>query len=130
MNAEADINTKVSISTAVVNSVSSGASGAYGVYIPASNWGIQQWDPTSSVQAGDRVLDASSSTIFEMNSNVRGGFVGQSTNAGDLVLYGGQWWEATTANLGTDTPGVSGNWNQLLILSHLEELIKIVNSWT
>ena len=111
-SASADVNTTVSISSAVVSSIASGASGAYGVYVPAANWGIQQWDPTSPFQAGDRVIDSTNNAIFEMNSNVKGGFVGQATNAGDLVLYAGQWWEATTSNLGTDTPGISGNWNQ------------------
>ena len=85
-------------------------SAAYGVYVPASNWGIEQWDATSSFLAGDRVLDTSTSAIYEMNANVKGSFIGQATTTGDLVLHGGTWYRADSNNLGTDKPGISGLW--------------------
>ena len=82
-----------------------------GYFVPAKNWGLKQWDASSSWQAGDRVIDTVSQAIYEMDSNVKGTFIGQATQSGDLVLYGGQWYQATGTNSSTDTPGVSGSWS-------------------
>jgi flagellin-like hook-associated protein FlgL len=84
---------------------------AYGVYVPASNWGIQQWDATSSFQSGDRVLDSATQAIYEMNANVKGTFIGQATALNDLVLEGGIWYRADAANTGLQTPTSGlGSW--------------------
>jgi flagellin-like hook-associated protein FlgL len=96
----------------VVGAPAAPGSAAYGVYVPASNWGIEKWDATSSFQAGDRVLDTASERILEMNSNVKGAFIGQATAIGDLVLDNGIWYEATAANAGTAGPSSgTGGWN-------------------
>lgn len=110
--------TSTSIPTISSSSASSSSTATYGVYIPASNWGLEQWDASSSWQAGDRVIDIATEEIYEMNSTVKGTFIGQATEAGDMVLYGGQWYQANGTNLGTDTPGVSGSWTAANLLSN------------
>jgi flagellin-like hook-associated protein FlgL len=102
-------NTTTAIPTTTATSTPT-TSAAYGVYVPASNWGIEQWDATSAFLAGDRVLDTATSAIYEMNANVKGSFIGQATTTGDLVLHGGIWYRADSNNLGTDKPGISGSW--------------------
>ena len=103
--------TTTAIPTTTVGAAAGSSTAAYGVYVPASNWGIEQWDASSSWQAGDRVIDTVTQAIYEMDSNVKGTFIGQATQNGDLVLYGGQWYQATGTNTSTDTPGVSGSWS-------------------
>jgi len=105
------IATTTAIPTTTSSSSSSSSTAAYGVYIPASNWGLQQWDISSSWQAGDLVIDTTSQEIYQMDATVKGTFIGQATESGDLVLYGGQWYQATGTNTGSDTPGVSGLWS-------------------
>ena len=55
-----------------------------------------------------------------MDSNVKGTFIGQATQNGDLVLYGGQWYQATGTNTSTDTPGTSGSWSAGVTLLPME----------
>ena len=105
------IATTTAIPTTTSSASSSSSTAAYGVYIPASNWGLEQWDISSSWQAGDLVIDTTSQAIYEMDAAVKGTFIGQATESGDLVLYGGQWYQATGTNTGSDTPGVSGFWS-------------------
>ena len=82
-----------------------------GIYIPSSNWGLSEWNPSYPWQSGQRVLDTVTERIYEMGSKVKGAFIGQATAPGDLVLYDGNWFEATSTNAGADIPGISGYWS-------------------
>jgi hypothetical protein len=82
-----------------------------GIYIPSSNWGLSEWNPSYPWQSGQRVLDTVNERIYEMGSKVKGAFIGQATAPGDLVLYDGNWFEATSTNAGADIPGISGYWS-------------------
>ena len=105
------VNTTTAIPVATTTTATPTTNAAYGVYVPASNWGIQQWDATSSFQSGDRVLDSATQAIYEMNANVKGTFIGQATAVNDLVLEGGIWYRADAANTGLQTPTSGlGSW--------------------